>query len=395
MCPTSADARPPADVAFFLPDLAGGGIERVVVNLAQGLSAHGHIVDVVLMRARGALLRELPAEVRVVDLRVPGGHELTFPFALPGLVGYLRRRRPRSLYSGMTSVNAIAITARALARVATQVVVSEHVPPSINATTHPLKRALPLLIRWTYPRADAVVAVAHALADDLARVSRLPRERIDVVYNPAVDAALLEQSRRDPGHPWFDDGVPVLLGVGRLVPQKDFATLLEAFALVRRERDVRLVIIGEGPERAALEARAGRLGVAEHVSMPGFSDVPAAFMARSAVFVLSSVFEGLAMVLMEALACGCPCVSTDCLSGPREILDGGRFGPLVPVGDAAALAAAIVATLDAPIARETLRERGAEFSVERSVEAYRSLFQRLASAARSAARSEPTRAPPP
>lgn len=385
--PTTRPQRP--DVAFFLPHLGGGGVERVVLNLINGLSARGHVVELVLMQATGALLADLPSHVHVVDLRLRGPHEVVFGFALPGLARYLRAHRPRILYSGMTSINAVAIVARALANVDTRVVVSEHVPPSVNVRTHVLKRPLPLVIRSAYPHADAIVAVAGALADDLANVGRLPRDTIDVVYNPAVDDALLSQAVRDPGHPWLVADVPVLLGVGRLTPQKDFGTLIEAFALVRRDRAARLVILGEGPDRAALEAQARRLGVSEDVSMPGFSAVPAAFMARASVFVSSSAYEGLAMALMEALACGCPCVSTDCLTGPQEILDGGRYGPLVPVGDAAALALAIMQTMDAPLPRDVLRTRGMAFSVDRSVAAYEALFERLASTGRRAAHVEP------
>jgi glycosyltransferase involved in cell wall biosynthesis len=370
----------PVDVAFLLPSFAGGGVERVVLNLAVALHAEGRRVELVLMRARGELLAQVPEGVAVVDLGAPYLGDALFVTALPALTAYLRRRAPRVLYAGMTTVNLIALWARRRAGAATRVVVSEHVPVSVNARTHPLKRVLPALIRRAYPAADAVVAVASALADDLAQVGGLPRERIDVVHNPVVTPALLEGARRRPDHPWFDQDVPVVLGIGRLVAQKDFGTLLEAFAIVRRSRAARLLILGEGPDRPALEAAVERLGLADDVALPGFVPDPAAYLAHADLFVLSSRYEGLAVVLIEALACGCPVVSTDCRTGPDEILEGGAHGRLVPVGDAAALAAAMAATLDAPPPRAALVRRGADFSLEAIVPRYAALFDRVVAA---------------
>jgi glycosyltransferase involved in cell wall biosynthesis len=280
------------------------------------------------------------------------------------------------VYTGMTTVNLLALWARRLARTDTRVVVSEHVPPSVNVGTHPLKRGLPALIRRFYPAADAVVAVATALADDLARVGRLPRARVEVIHNPVVTEALLERSRRRPDHPWFANDVPVVLGIGRLVAQKDFATLIDAFAAVRRARPARLLILGEGPDRAALEAKVAALGLTDDVAMPGFVPDPPAYLAHADVFALSSVYEGLPVVLIEALACGCPVVSTDCPTGTDEVLEGGRHGRLVPVGDAPALADAILATLQAPPDRAALARRGADFSLEAIVPRYEAVFGR-------------------
>jgi glycosyltransferase involved in cell wall biosynthesis len=191
------------------------------------------------------------------------------------------------------------------------------------------------------------------------------------VYNPVVTPELLAQAEAIAPHPWLQDGgPPVVLGVGRLVDQKGFATLLEAVARLRRERPLRLLVLGEGRRRGALERQARRLGLGADFALPGFAPNPFAYMARAGVFVLSSVYEGLPGVLIQALACGCPVVSTDCPDGPREILAGGEYGPLVPVGDAAALAAAIGRVLDAPPDRERLRRRGQAFGVEPAVLAY-------------------------
>jgi glycosyltransferase involved in cell wall biosynthesis len=194
-----------------------------------------------------------------------------------------------------------------------------------------------------------VVAVSHGAADDLARTSGLPRDGVRVVYNPVITPALMALARQAPDHPWFAPGQPpVILGVGRLTRQKDFPTLIRAFAEVRRRRVGRLIILGEGEDRPGLEALVRELGLADDVALPGFRDNAMAYMAGSAVFALSSVWEGLPTVLIEALAAGTRVVSTDCPSGPREILQEGRLGTLVPVGDAAALTGAMVVALDRP-----------------------------------------------
>jgi glycosyltransferase involved in cell wall biosynthesis len=211
------------------------------------------------------------------------------------------------------------------------------------------------MLRIFYPWAASVVAVSRGVADDLARVSGLPRESVGVIYNPVITPTMLALAREAPSHPWLAPGQPpVILGVGRLARQKDFLTLVRAFAELRRHRAVRLIILGEGEDRPALEGLARELGVAEDVALPGFQDNALAYMAGSALFVLSSAWEGLPTVLIEALAAGTRVVSTDCPSGPREILQEGRLGALVPVGNAAALATAMLEALDRPSGSVTL-----------------------------------------
>jgi glycosyltransferase involved in cell wall biosynthesis len=198
---------------------------------------------------------------------------------------------------------------------------------------------------------------------------------VQVIYNPVITPAVLAMAGRQPDHPWYASGQPpVVLGVGRLTPQKDFRTLVRAFAQVRRGRPARLMILGEGEERPRLEALADELGVRADVAMPGFRDDAIACMAHSAVFVLSSVFEGLPTVLIEALAAGTRVVSTDCPSGPREILQGGRLGALVGVGDVAGLAAAIVEALDRP-SDAVPSEALAPFTMDAAVTHYMHLIE--------------------
>jgi glycosyltransferase involved in cell wall biosynthesis len=225
--------------------------------------------------------------------------------------------------------------------------------------------------RIFYPRADAIIANCNGVADDVARLTGLSREHITTIYDPVVTPDLQEKMRAALDHPWFAPGSPpVLLAVGRLTAQKDFPTLLRAFARVRRVRPARLVILGEGRERTRLEALVRELGVAADVALPGFVINPLPYMKRAAALVLSSVYEGLPCVLIEAMACGCPVVSTDCPSGPAEILERGRYGALVPVGDVEAMAKAIHAALDGSHDAERLKTRAAEFSLERAAERY-------------------------
>jgi glycosyltransferase involved in cell wall biosynthesis len=227
------------------------------------------------------------------------------------------------------------------------------------------------LIGKVYPRAERIVTVSGGVADDLATCTGLPRATIGTIYNPILTTEIAEKAQVPISHTWLPPTtLPVILGVGRLVPQKDFPTLLKAFAHVHMKYPSRLIILGEGRERAKLEALVSELGIAEDVSFPGFESNPYAFMARASVFVLSSAWEGLPNALIEALACGCPVVSTNCPSGPQEILDNGAFGPLVPVGDDWALAEAILHTLEHPPNPERLRSRAAEFDIQTIAEKY-------------------------
>jgi glycosyltransferase involved in cell wall biosynthesis len=354
-------------IAFFLPSLRGGGAERIIVNLVQGLVGLGLPVDVVLAKAEGPYLADLPPSARVVDL----GSRRVLPCVLP-LARYLRRERPRVLVASMSHVNVVALWAGALARVSTPVIVTVHNTLSQAARNGSGINSWiwPFLLRTSYPRAHRIVAVSRGAADDLANTSRIPRERIEVIYNPVITPGLRERAARAPDHPWYAAGQPpVVLGVGRLTRQKDFPTLIRAFAEVRRRRPARLIILGEGEERSALTALVAELGCEADVALLGFQDNALAFMAHAAVFVLSSAWEGLPTVLIEALAAGTRVVSTDCESGPREILQDGRLGELVPVADPVALAQAIDAVLTRP-AQPPPQDALSRFTRETAVDQY-------------------------
>jgi glycosyltransferase involved in cell wall biosynthesis len=263
------------------------------------------------------------------------------------------------------------------------------VPLVLRATNHPsgnLKLWAPIkflfdlllsgLSRLIYRQATAVVAVSDGVADEVVRLSGLDRRDITTIFEPVVDESLGRKAREELNHPWLAPGEPpVLLGVGHLRLQKDFPTLIRAFALARAKREMRLVLLGEGGQRAELQKMVEELGVQVDVCLFGYTENPFAWMARASMFVLSSAWEGLPAVLIEALACGCPVVSTDCPSGPREILDGGKYGRLVPCFDPEALAGAILETLDALPDRESLRQRAMNFGVDASIDAYIRTFE--------------------
>jgi glycosyltransferase involved in cell wall biosynthesis len=334
-------------IAFYLPSLFGGGAERVIVNLAQGITERGLPVDVVVGAARGDFLGQLPPAVRLVDLRASRVLRSLGP-----LRRYLRRERPRILVSSLSHANVVALWAAKLARQGTPVVVTVHntMSQSNREQGRLAGRFWPHLLRLFYPWAAGIVAVSRCAADDLARTSGLPRDRVQVIYNPVITPAMLALARQAPEHPWFAPGEPpVILGVGRMTPQKDFSTLIRAFGGLRRHQPARLIILGEGEDRPRLEALVSELGLGPDVALPGFRDDAMGFMSHAALFVLSSAWEGLPTVLIEALAVGTPVISTDCPSGPREILQDGRLGALVPVGDAAALSEAMVDVLSRPV----------------------------------------------
>jgi len=331
-------------IAIFMPSLFGAGGQRSMLNLAQGLAENGCAVDLVLAQAEGAFLNEVPESVRVVDLKA--SRALT---SLPALVRYLRREQPEAMLSVFGYVNIIALWAWRIARVRTRLFVNEQNTVSQEAGNSKRWRGrlTPRLMKHFYPWADGIVVVSEGVRDDMAQSTSIPRERITVIYNPSVvKADVLEKAQAPLNHPWFaPDQPPVLVAVGRLQPQKDYPTLLRAFAQVRRKRPARLLILGEGEERPMLEALIKELDLDQDVGLPGFVMNPFAYMSRASLFVLSSRWEGLPTVVVEALCCGTRVVSTDCPSGPREILKNGEYGHLVPVGDAEALAGAIDSAL--------------------------------------------------
>ena len=401
-------------IGILTPTLAGGGAERKALSIASGLLERGYEVDLLLHRLICHYPGEVPAGARLF-FQSNGSDERTRPYlgrlsavsrplvpapvpwsvrfprvALvsrlrrmqwPLLVGtrpprwaaciatYVDRERPAALLA----MNVVAVAATTMA----SALASRS--PRIVGTLHDVFRSRRLMrrARMSYPYADAAVGVSHGVAAQLNEFAEMSPERIHTIYNPVVSDSLLRRACDPVDHPWLEEStIPVVVSAGRLKAVKDFSTLLRAFGQLLSWRDARLIVLGEGPLRRNLESMAHQLRIAERVDFPGFVDNPYAYMAKANLFVLSSRHEALPTVLIEALACGCPVVSTDCPFGPREILEDGRYGALIPVGDAEALAGAMFRALSEPPRSCVLKERAAFFSADRAIDRYEELLFR-------------------
>jgi len=355
-------------ISFFLPSLHGGGAERVIVNLAKGFSAKKIHVDLVLAKAEGPYLVELPKEVRVIDLK-----SSRVSTSLPKLIRYLKREKPNVMISSLSHANIVAILANKFARTNTKIVVREDSTLSLSSTnSSSLKgRIIPFLVKIFYRWADVIIAVSEGVKEDLIKSAGLSSDKIKVIYNPVITPELFEKTKEPVPHPWFaPKEPPIILGVGRLTKSKDFGTLMKAFSLIRKDIKARLVILGEGEERRNLENITKNLGIENDVWLPGFVNNPYKFMSKASVFVLSSIFEGLSTVIIEAMACGTTVVSTDCESGPREILEDGKYGKLVPVGDYMAMAQAIEEILTGKVRYEVPKSVLEQYTLEFSLNQY-------------------------
>jgi glycosyltransferase involved in cell wall biosynthesis len=330
--------------------MAGGGAERVALAGIIDLLERGHEVDLVLVRAEGALLPLIPPQVQVFDLRAP-----RIVASLLPLARYLRKRKPDAVHALMWPVTIVAILAHRLARSRARLLVSDHVAHS-KMIQSPRERALfRWTTRWLYPAADFRIVVSADAADDLATFSGIPRDRFEVIYNPISPPAAIATNPQVE-RLWGDCDQRIIT-VGALKEQKNHALLLRAFAQINSFPKSKLMILGEGQLRPKLEGLARELGIADRVLMPGFAIDPWPYLASADLFVLSSDYEGFGIALVEAMYAGLRVVSTDCRSGPREILDGGRYGKLVPTGDSAALADAIDQALAEPAQPDRMREQ--------------------------------------
>lgn len=340
----------------------------MLVNLVRGMVDQGVSVDLVVVRTDSPHLTQLPAEVRLVRLRTT--HTL---LAAPELARYLRERRPAVLLTAKDRAGRAAVIARMLAGTDTRILMRLGTTLSTamaeRSRVERWVRYAP--IRLLYPRIDRIIAVSQGVAEDTARVARMPRSRITVIRNPVITPELHAGAAAACPHPWLAPGAPpVVLAAGRLQRQKDFPTLIRALARVRAVSDCRLIILGEGASRSKLETLISECDLDGVVALPGFQSNPYAFLARADLFVLSSAWEGSPNVLTEAMALGIAVVATDCPSGPAEILDGGRYGPLVPVGDDRALAQAMLAMLAKPTPAPVLRAAVADYTQSRSAKRY-------------------------
>ncbi len=360
-------------ITFFQDALRGGGAEKAVVNMLQGLSGKDFILDLVLAKLEGPYLDMIPKEVNIIDLGTNRAMKSIFPLA-----SYLRKNRPWALVANMGHVNIATVIAKELSGISTRLVIVEQNNISAHPLSLPRARLIKPFAKILYPRATVVAGVSAGVARDIEYQYGLVPGHAQVINNPVVDEALFIKAQATPDHPWFQDReIPVFLAVGRLTEQKDFPNLLQAFALLRAKKTARLIILGEGEDRAKLEAEVDRLGLKTDVILPGFTANPYSYMSHAAALVLSSREEGLPTVLIEAMGCGCQIVSTDCPSGPDEILENGKYGILVPVSNSLALSEAMFKVLDSDIPKEVLIERAQYFSTDKVVAKFLELLHSL------------------
>ena len=357
-------------IAILLPNLRGGGAERLHIHLTKEFIARGYSVDFVLMQVHGELLGSRPVGSQVVDLNAPRVRHALLPF-----VRYLKKEKPDAIIVAMWPLTIIGVLAHRIAGCPGKLLLSDHnYLPSTPYGKGVSGLIMKITMQLFYPFADAIVAVSQGVKETVAHLSGMDLEKIDVIYNP-IRLEHNPQSKVDASiEKWWRQAELKLIAIGSLKAQKDFDTLIRSFAKVRNVKDVKLLILGEGPERQALEKLVVELGLKDSIMLAGFKSDPYPYLEVADLFVLSSRYEGFGNVIVEALACGTPVIATDCKAGPSEILDGGKYGVLVPVGDPEALSKAIIdGTCNAPD-QQILTNRAKMFSVERAAENYLKLL---------------------
>ncbi len=379
-------------ISAFIYGLTWGGATRRLLSLLGGFAERGNKVELVVVDSSGPLREEIPEGVRLYQLN-QGPLGLIFPLLSRrgkmslskfALSRYMKTADFDLFLSAANHAHITALSAKVLSGSKRPFVLrlSSHVTVSLKKSRKLSKRIRFLQAKRLYPKADMIIAVSRAVKEDLAQAFSVDEARIKVVYNPVYSERLIELSKQPPGHPWLlsERGkrqVPVLLAAGRLRRQKGFSTIIKAVKIASSHKTLRLIILGEGKARRWLKRLIKEMGMETQVDMPGFVQNPISFMARADLFCHASTFEGLPGVVIEALATGCPVVCTDSPGGAREILEGGKCGLLVPVGDANSFSKAILEALDRRWQRDELISRARDFSLENAVKGYLSAFDQV------------------
>ncbi|GGK72696.1 glycosyltransferase [Haloarcula sebkhae] len=364
-------------LAFFIPDLSLGGAEQVTVTIINGLAERGYDVELLLSRATGELQSELSPQVDVVEFGPDTVTGLGVASHVPALVEYLDREQPAALFPHLAHVSVVCLAARRFVDAEVPIFPTHHKAFRVQPDPSSKARVVRRLAERLYPSAEQVVAVSGGVAESLAEHTPIDPDDVSVLYNP-VDVETIRARAREPvDHPWIEDeDVPVVLFVGRHERQKDLETWLAAFEQVHvRNPQVRGVVAGKGSQTDKIRELAEQHGIEDALSLPGYVENPYRYMRQADVYLLSSRYEGLPTVMIEAFACGCPIVATDCPAGPREILADGEYGPLVPVGDANALARAVEETLENPVDSSVIEHRAGEFAPASIIDDYEQFLQ--------------------
>lgn len=360
-------------VAIFLPSLEGGGAERMMLNLAKGMKEREMDVDLIVAKMHGPYKDSVPEGVNLIDLECTRMLK-----SIKGLINYLNTMSPHVLLTTLESASIIGILAKIFSKNDTNVWV--RVPNHLSLHAKNAKRRRdklrPFFARNLYKYADGIISISEGVAKDISSITKIMDSKLNVIYNPVVSAQLVEESKEIKEHKWLDcNDNPVILAVGRLTKQKNFELLIKSFKEVREKVDARLIILGEGEERKQLEALISKLNLVDFVDLPGFDNNPYVYMKKADVFVLSSSWEGFGNVLVESMALGTPVVSTDCPSGPREILNNGEYGFLVDLSDPKGLSNKIITIIEEnPFSEEEMIKRANEFSIKKVTDQYINLL---------------------
>jgi glycosyltransferase involved in cell wall biosynthesis len=371
---SSPDRARKMSLAIYMQDLAGGGVERQTLALAGELQANAVAVTLLVNQARGELLDAVPATIDVIDLRCPRTMR-----AIPRLAGFLRRERPDALLANLNHNSIAALLANILAGMPAKVVICQHsvLASDYLRSTGWSHRLTPIAYRLLAPALTCAVAVSAGIAGEFRTIAHIPQRKIATIHNPVIGPDFAQRAAQPAAHRWLRrPGPPLFVTAGRLVEIKDHGTLLHAFAQYRRDHEGRLLILGAGPLRDSLGALASDLGLGDDTDFLGYQDNPLPYLQAADAFVLSSRAEGFGNVLVEAMGCGTPVISTDCPHGPSEILDNGRYGVLVPPNDSTALAMAMAGVRDLKdrFPGALLRSRAGAFTTGACTEAYLQLL---------------------
>lgn len=360
-----------AELVIFIPSLRGGGLEKSILRLAVALNRQNVELDLVVANTIDSVY-SVPDEVPFVNLNAS-----RIIYTLYPLIRYLKKTKSSVLFSAGTPLNSIAIAAKLITGYPKRLVIGErnHLSSIVGHSPRFRDKLRPYLVRFLYPFADLVLAVSKSVADDVVTVGGLQQSKVEVIHNFFNIDEIVAKSTLPIGVDWIDNQqIPILISIGRMVPQKAYDTLLKAFSLVRSQRECRLIILGDGKERVSLENLVQELEVQDDVYMPGFVQNPYSYIAKASLFVHSSLWEGLPGVLIEALACGTPIISTNSPGGASEILENGKYGTLVVPRSVTGLADAILTKLDKPTNSEKLVERARFFSADRILQQYMKAF---------------------
>lgn len=342
-----------------------GGVEKIFLNLAAELKKRSVNVNIILIRGTAEFLKQIPPDIEVIDLK--SGRSV---FAVPKLISYLRKSKPRFIIVGSPVLH--GIIAAKLANSGTKIVIGLHgMLSKIGSTDKFIYKSAPLLARLLYPLADMFISGSKAAALDVSAETNIPFDRIIIINNPVITKEIFKDADKMMSHPWMQDrDIPVILAAGRLAKEKNYVFLIKAFAVLVKQADCRLVILGNGPQLGILKKLVHEQGVDKCVAFEGFVDNPYPYIKRSTLVAITSLHEAFPTICIEAMAFGIPTVAVDCPGGINELLDGGKFGRLVDSHDESLFAKAMLETIRKPFDPKLLIRRSEDFSVEQVAEQY-------------------------